>query len=166
MGRTMALSEGVLPMTRLLDDGPGYIKVLQLLKIRNLKLDPLEAMVLKQVVDKYFVGNHFNGFPLHYISTVDKDFVPEFKKIVIRLLKKNMVDINFGDRHPNFYIKAFDLGPRKEQLRKIKSTDNFCIYPSKEFLRKIVKKERYVDKPFSYLMALGEPQLAHYPFDL
>jgi hypothetical protein len=44
--------------------------------------------------------------------------------------------------------------------------EHTCIYPSAKHLKKVVRPSKYKGKPFTLLLALGEPQLAFKVFDL
>ena len=73
-------------------------------------------------------------------------------------------------REENPYIKRFPDLPKEKQLELLATSDLdldlACMYPSRSYLKRIVKPTRYKGSPFTLRLALGEPQLAFYVFDL
>ena len=83
-------------------------------------------------------------------------------------MKEDKITINFGNVHPNPYIKAFEAESTEKQLENSKrlGLDNACLYPSKNHLGAVVDSSEYADKPFTLELALGLPQLSFHSFDL
>jgi hypothetical protein len=116
--------------------------------------------LLEKIVRKYLSSEEFNGLPIHSFESE--------KKALIRLIKEGKIAINFGDNHPNPHIKALKLDPKAVQLTKLDSlgVENAVAYPAKKVLQNAVDQSKYVGKPFTLALALGEPQLNYASFDL
>jgi len=116
--------------------------------------------LLNKIIGNYLISEKFNGYPL---STLGAE-----KEKIIALVKKGKIEINFGDKHPNPHIKAFELDDKQIQIRKISNLglENSCAYPTKEVLKTVVDTNKFRDKPFTLKIALGEPVLNFAPFDL
>jgi len=142
----------------------------------------MEQKELLETITHYYLNSpDFNGISLTNIGLN----LDEIKILLKGLLEKGEINLNFGDRHPNPYILAFEPEPIEEQLLKLnklnfqeplaEQNDYFilndnkitcCVYPSKQYLAKIVNPNDYLDKPYTLLLALGEPQLAFRSFNL
>ncbi len=110
------------------------------------------------VTAKYLGSNDFNGLP----ATKDMPV-----GVVADLIKGKLVSLNRGDRHPNPHIKAFEPEPVEEQLKKLGEQGAAgCLYPEKAVLEKAVAPAQYQGRPFTLRLALGEPQLSFYSFEL
>ncbi|HEC69189.1 MAG TPA: AAA family ATPase [Candidatus Omnitrophica bacterium] len=137
--------------------------------------------VLEKITSFYLNSNDFNGIP---ITGLGKDF-EKTKEILARLLKREKVVLNFGDRHPNPHILAFEPEPKEEQIKKLNklrfenpiyekygplkvqiNSINCCVYPSKTHLKSVVNQDEYKDRPYTLLLTLGEPQLSYRTFNL
>jgi hypothetical protein len=111
----------------------------------------------------------------------DRDKV---RSIVRDLVHGDKIVLNFGDRHPNPHILAFEPEPRDQQIKKLDklvfepptyeqwgpikvrtNSTNCCAYPSKHHLRTVVEVSKYQGQPYTLLLALGEPQLAYKAFN-
>lgn len=120
--------------------------------------------ILESVATYYLKSRDFNGTPMSSIGT------PKNRElhIIRELVKQGLLSINFGDIHPNPHILAFEPEPVEEQLKKLnKSKPEYtCLYPTKQYLSKVVKRSSYSGKPFTLMLALGEPSLSFRVFDL
>jgi len=116
--------------------------------------------ILKEITGKYLSSEEFNGRPLY-------DLENEQQKI-IELVQDGKIEINFGDKHPNIHIKAFELDDISTQIKKIKNVGlkNSCAYPSKKHLKQKVYSGKFKDRTFTRKIALGEPTLNFAVFDL
>lgn len=134
------------------------------------------------VITKHYLGSRdFNGIS---ITNLGADF-GEIKLALKALLKEGQIVLNFGDRHPNPHILAFDPEPKEDQIKKLNdlkfkrpvfkeygplkmqtNSIGCCAYPSKKHLKAVVKITKYQDKPFTLLLALGESQLSYKAFNL
>ena len=117
-----------------------------------------------KIADHYLNSPDFNGYSMRNIGCNEQ----ERRQLVRALVVKELVTVNFGDRHPNPHILAFEAETREVQLRKLEEPDliNTCVYPHKNYLAVIVDPRVYDGRPFSYRLALGEPQLEFAAFDL
>lgn len=120
--------------------------------------------ILKLVTDYYLKSRDFNGYPVRDFK-IPKDSV---ESLIKELVEERKITINFGEVHPNPYIKAFESESVDKQLETIEKLNlqDACLYPSKEHLDQIVDRSKYKRQPFTLLLALGEPQLAYRVFDL
>ena len=84
--------------------------------------------LLELITEQYLKSRDFNGLPLSALE-------PEKEKI-IALIRDGKVEINFGDKHPNPHIKAFELDDKDTQIQKIESMGlkHACAYPTKQSL--------------------------------
>lgn len=120
--------------------------------------------ILQQVCDFYLSSREFNGLPAWKIAGDKK----EIQSTIRALVEQGSLVINFGDRHPNPHILAFDPEDTSVELAKFDSLNwqNACLYPSRGQLSKIVGDDELRDQPYNRLLRLGEPQLAPRFFDL
>jgi hypothetical protein len=138
-------------------------------------------LILRKITDFYLRSRDFNGIP---ITDLGENF-EEIRKVLKLLLEESKIVLNFGDRHPNPHILAFEPELREEQIEKLnklkfeapiyeqygplKMQTNFincCAYPSKIHLASIVRKDHYRNKPYTLSLALGKPQLSYRAFNL
>lgn len=136
---------------------------------------------LDLITDHYLKSRDFNGI---LITNLGKKF--EVIRIILKqLLIKEKIILNFGDRHPNPHILALEPEPKEQQLLKLEKLEyqeplydeigplkiqtnsiNCCAYPSRLHLKLVVNPDRYEGKPYTLLLALGEPQLSYKTFNL
>lgn len=137
--------------------------------------------ILEQIASHYLSSGDFNGT---LITDLGDD--PEAVRVALRqLLVDNKIDLNFGDQHENIYILALEPEPRNLQIEKLDrlvfeppkykdygplrmqiNSINCCAYPSTAHLKKVVQQKQYKDRPYTRLLALGEPQLKSVFFEL
>lgn len=124
-----------------------------------------EEALLDDVAGHYLKSGDFNGLPVRAIGGPSK----RITSLVKRLVNSGRVDVVFGgDTHPNPHIKAFDPGSIDSQIEKL---DNLglgeaCLYPSPRYLEEIVDASQHIGQPFTAKLALGEPQLSYFSFDM
>ncbi|MBU2639172.1 MAG: AAA family ATPase [Nanoarchaeota archaeon] len=116
--------------------------------------------LLKEITGSYLNSENFNGYLLYDLE--------QDKQKIIELVQKGKIDINFGDKHLNFYIKAFEPDDIQTQINKINDIGlkNCCAYPSRNHLKEKVYYGKFKNKPFTRKIALGEPTLNFAVFDL
>ncbi len=92
----------------------------------------------------------------------------EAREVINKLIRNDKVSIVFGDIHPNPHIKAFKEEAQEKQIEKLERNElgHACIYPTPSHLRVVVNPADYAGKPFTLKLALGEPWLSYYSFDL
>jgi hypothetical protein len=137
--------------------------------------------VLNRITSSYLLGREFNGTLITNLSSDNE----KTRSILRNLILDEKVVLNFGDRHPNPHILALEPEPREQQLEKLDrlvfeppqyenygplrlqiNSINCCAYPSTKHLQTVVDPAQYHDKPYTLLLALGEPQLAFRSFNL
>jgi len=137
--------------------------------------------VLREITNHYLGSRDFNGI---LITNLGEDF-DKTKSVLAQLLNEEKIVLNFGDRHPNPHILAFEPEPKEEQLKKLETLKfeepiyeeygplkmqtnsiNCCAYPLKQHLKEVVDTAKYQNRPFSLLLAFGEPQLSYRAFNL
>jgi len=116
--------------------------------------------LLEKITHQYLRSREFNGQALSGFESENEH--------IITLVREGKIEINFGDRHPNPHIKAFELVDKDAQIAKIKSIgfEYACAYPTKEHLKSVVNINEFRDRPFTLKIALGEPVLNYAVFDL
>ncbi|MBT3249943.1 MAG: AAA family ATPase [Candidatus Pacebacteria bacterium] len=119
--------------------------------------------ILEDVTNFYLSSGDYNGKPLHEIEVNN-----EFIKQIFELVKEELIYVNYGDRHPNPHILAFEPESMNEQLKKISidGVKQACLYPTSKHLETVINKKDYRGKPFELMLALGEAQLSFKSFDL
>jgi len=124
--------------------------------------------ILLEIKDYYLKSNDFNGYPIRYILVKFKLSDAERNEILIELIQENLISLNFGDIHPNSYIKAYPEEEPEIQIDKLNSIQNIhiCAYPTTNYMKKVLDVTAFIDKPFTRKLALGEPQLSYEFFDL
>lgn len=123
------------------------------------------GQILSEVLRFYRSSHDFNGLPTDtLLRNSDRRAVT---RSIMRLVVNGSVSVEFGDRHPNPHIKAFDEEPTDTILAKARSRglSGTCLYPSRRVLAKSVDAAEYATRPFSRALALGEPQLGVRYFD-
>jgi hypothetical protein len=125
--------------------------------------DPRQVELVKTVTDQYLGSTRFNGFPLHRFPDLGV-----VRPIVADAVSAGILSVTFGDRHPNPHIQAFEPEETSVQLNKLSSSiaANGCLYPTRTHLRSVVRDQDYAGRPYTLLLALGEPQLNLLAFDL
>lgn len=114
--------------------------------------------LLRAVTRHYLRSGDFNGLPVP----------PTLRQsVVTNLIRRGVVSLNRGDRHPNPHIKALEPEPVDDQVAKIRTGGlEGCLYPEPRHLERVVDRSQYDGCPFSLRLALGQPQLSHCSFAL
>jgi len=130
------------------------------LREQGVPTDMKKDEILKIITEKYLSSEEFNGQPLRGLERE--------KQYITILIQEGKIEINFGDKHPNPHIKAFELDDKDTQIEKINRIgfSNACAYPTKEHLKNVVDINKFKNKPFTLRIALGEPTLNFAVFDL
>lgn len=128
----------------------------------------LKKRILDLVTTFYLESHDFNGIPYGSLPATLGTADPSVRKSLGMLVKERKASVVFGDVHPNPHIRALPDHPSDVQLKKIE-TDQIltaCVYPLPGHLESVVPASHLVDRPFTRMLALGEPQLVHLAFDL
>lgn len=124
--------------------------------------------ILADITKQYLNSRDFNGLN---VKTLASNYNLTFDELAIMLknmVDEDLIDLRFGDFHPNIFIKALEEYPKPELLKIItpEKLKNCCAYPSSKHLNGVVNKKNYEAKPFELALALGENQLDWRAFDL
>lgn len=124
--------------------------------------------ILADITKQYLTSRDFNGMNVISLSKNFDISLEDLSNILKDMVEKDLIDLRFGDFHPNIFIKALDEYPKSELLKIIEPDrlKNCCAYPSTKHLKTIVDKKKYDGKPFELALALGENQLSWRAFDL
>ena len=121
--------------------------------------------MLARITARYLESGDFNGLPVRELGGP----LEELKAVLAPLVEESRIVLNFGDRHPNPHILAFEPEPHEEQLIKLLDADDVthvCAYPSPDVLAGAIDPAAYQGRPFTLLLAQGRPQLQPAYFDL
>ncbi len=122
----------------------------------------------KKLVDAvtahYLTSGDFNGTSISSINASDK----ERRKAIAEMVTSGKLSVEFGDEHPNAYVKAFPSPSVQEQLKNLASADfqYACVYPSNSHLAAVVGQSQYAGQPYTLRLALGAGQMEYVSFDL
>lgn len=124
--------------------------------------------ILSCLTNYYLDSGDFNGIRITNLQIIAKIPQNNLRDILINLINEGKISVNFGDRHPNPNIKAFEPESKSEQISKLENSNLHyaCVYPEKEHLNAVVDIQKYQDRPFTLRLALGEPQNSFLSFDL
>lgn len=138
----------------------------------------------KRIFDFFVESNDFNGIPLRQISIEFKINYDDSIDIIKKLVKENKVSIQsstnphiIGQYHypADSQIKVLDMAKNtKVEYHKIGNIEfasedtNYpiCLYPSQEKLKISRNLEEFGYAYYSKQLALGEPQLKPFFFDI
>ncbi len=151
--------------------------------------------IIEKVTKHYFKSRDFNGISLENLFLDIELGEEEFKNNLIDLIKIREIDLIYEGDIPNPHIKPFPAPPINEQIEKLSSLNlenhiklaendaktvrigekkitffvmgiGCCVYPTSKYLRSIVDWKKYVSRPFTLRLAMGEHQLRPYFFEL
>ncbi|WP_327313339.1 hypothetical protein [Streptomyces sp. NBC_01235] len=125
-------------------------------------MTPEELLI--QATNFYRGSTDFNGLPVHSLD-IEPDALPDLLR---PLIEAGSLYVNYGDRHPNPHVLAFEPEPQAKQLDKL-ATRNLvgaCLYPTIAHLASIVDPHDYEGRPYTLELALGHPVLGCHFFDL
>jgi hypothetical protein len=122
-----------------------------------------EALV-EAVTKHYLTSGDFNGTSVSAIQASEQ----ERRALLVELVQAGKVTVEFGDDHPNAFIKAFPSAPVDVYVKKLASAslEYACVYPSPSHLSTVVDQSKYAGQPYTLRMALGDGQLEYVAFDL
>ena len=129
----------------------------------------MNATPLGEVTHFYLQSKAFNGMSLSALSLALGIKPDQIASVVEPLIADGRLNLNFGDRHPNPHIQAFPPEPAPTQIKKLSLAAAFahvCAYPSQDHLATVVHNSQYPGEPFTFRLALGEPQLSFVTFEL
>ncbi len=150
--------------------------------------------IINEVTKFYLNSRDFNGISIEDLYKKSALSEENFKEEIIALIKKRSIDLIYEGDIPNPHIKPFPAPTAEKQLEKInqikidqhikeseENAETFgegefkisfvqgigcCVYPSPAHLRNRVDWKKYVSRPFTLRLAMGEWQLRPYFFEL
>jgi len=150
--------------------------------------------ILKEVTSFYLHSRDFNGISIENLYKKSSLSENKFKKEITELIKNRKIDLIYEGDIPNPHIKPFPAPAVEKQIKKltqfqiddhIKQSEvsgktfgdgdikikfvqgiGCCVYPTPEHLKNIVDWKKYVSRPFTLRLAMGEWQLRPYFFEL
>lgn len=127
-----------------------------------------KEVLLEEITRFYLESRDFNGIPLQKLDSKLELNQDELCKGLTSLIEEENVSIVYGDIHPNPHIRALLDAPKEHQIGNLtpENLKHACAYPLTKHLKRVVDKSKYEGKPFTLMLAHGEPQLAFKAFDL
>lgn len=132
----------------------------------NIDDDKIRDSVLKFYLNSA-EDDSFNGILASRLFSLFEDSA-DFIASLERLLVNDDIDCVFAKRDINPHIKRLPDLPKEKQLEWLheETLDSFCIYPSRKILMAAVDGLKFIERPFSRSMLLGESQLSFVTFQL
>lgn len=150
--------------------------------------------ILNEITKFYLNSRDFNGISIEDLYKKSSLTEDKFKEEITTLIKNRKIDLIYEGDIPNPHIKPFPAPEVIQQLEKLNqfkindhikeseaSAETFgegeikisfvqgigcCVYPSPDHLKNKVDWKKYVSRPFTLRLAMGEWQLRPYFFEL
>lgn len=150
--------------------------------------------ILNEITNFYLNSRDFNGISIEDLYKKTLLSEDKFKFEIVALIKSRKIDLIYEGDIPNPHIKPFPAPEVTKQLEKLNqfkiddhikeseaSAETFgegeikisfvqgigcCVYPSPDHLKNKVDWKKYVSRPFTLRLAMGEWQLRPYFFEL
>lgn len=150
--------------------------------------------LLNEITNFYLNSRDFNGISLEDLYKKFSLSEDKFKEEITALIKNRKIDLIYEGDIPNPHIKPFPAPAIEKQIEKLhqfkidhhikqseESAETFgegdikirfvqgigcCVYPAPEHLKNKVDWKKYVSRPFTLRLAMGEWQLRPYFFEL
>lgn len=150
--------------------------------------------ILNEITNFYLNSRDFNGISLEDLYKKSSLKEDKFKEEIAALIKNRKIDLIYEGDIPNPHIKPFPAPAIDKQIEKLNqykiddhikqseaSAETFgkgdikisfvqgigcCVYPAPEHLKNKVDWKKYVSRPFTLRLAMGEWQLRPYFFEL
>lgn len=126
----------------------------------------MDAQKLTELVADFYVSSHdFNGMSVQRILELEG---PTAVDSIRALVKNGVLEVVSSEWEENPHIKRFPSQPISRQLRSLAAPDKhlICVYPSPGCLKENIDTSTETDRPFTFRLRLGEPQLQPVFFDL
>jgi len=123
------------------------------------------GVILEQIINFYTSSHDFNWI---IASNIDFSDIWDPKQILKELLENWDINMVFSKGNYNIHIQQFPHQSIDKQKKSLNECDlhSIGVYPTRKVLEVIVDKNKYIDKPFTYLLAIWDPQLSYQTFDL
>lgn len=150
--------------------------------------------ILKEITEHYLKSRDFNGISIDDLYKKSSLLEDKFKEEITALIKNRKIDLIYEGDIPNPHIKPFPAPAVEKQIEKLNqfqidnhikqsqaSAETFgegeikisfvqgigcCVYPAPDYLKNKVDWKKYVSRPFTLRLAMGEWQLRPYFFEL
>ena len=150
--------------------------------------------ILNEITNFYLNSRDFNGISLEDLYKKSSLIEDKFKEEITALINNRKIDLIYEGDIPNPHIKPFPAPAIDKQIEKFNqykiddhikqseaSAETFgegdikirfvqgidcCVYPAPEHLKNKVDWKKYVSRPFTLRLAMGEWQLRPYFFEL
>jgi hypothetical protein len=128
----------------------------------------LREKAITLIAANYLGSSDFNGLPAPRLQTMLDLSNEETSSLLQDLIGSDRVCITHPGNACNPHIKAGSVGTINEQIASLTTYGPACVclYPTKSVLLELVDPRDYEGKPYTLLLALGEPQLDFRSFDL
>jgi len=146
--------------------------------------------ILNEITNFYLNSRDFNGISIEDLYKKSSLSEDKFKEEITILIKNRKIDLIYEGDIPNPHIKPFPAPSTEKQIEKlhqfqiddhIKQSEasgegdfkirfvqgiGCCVYPAPDHLKNKVDWKKYVSRPFTLRLAMGEWQLRPYFFEL
>jgi hypothetical protein len=123
--------------------------------------EALSIALLDRVTRHYLRGHRFTGIPV--ATLIDREQVdPERLREALRpLVQARLVSLEFGERFPDPYVRAFQDAPAWYQLNRLgdSNLELAVAFPSQKHLERVVDVRPFAGRPFTLRLALGTPRM-------
>ena len=128
-----------------------------------------DTHILDDITTYYLESADFNGIPLGFLRKKHGGKWLDLQEILSNLINRDLVGVIFNDVELNPHIIRTGFEAKEIQIAKLANASDFshtCLYPRPVHLEMMVNREKYADKPYNLVLAMGEPQLSFCSFDL
>lgn len=150
--------------------------------------------ILNEITNFYLNSRDFNGIPIEDLYKKSSLLEDKFKEEITALIKNRKIDLIYEGAIPNPHIKPFPAPAIEKQIEKLHQFQiddhikqsaasaeasgegaikirfvqgiGCCVYPAPDHLKNKVDWKKYVSRPFTLRLAMGEWQLRPYFFEL
>lgn len=150
--------------------------------------------ILNEITNFYLNSRDFNGIPIEDLYKKTSLSENKFKEEITALIKNRKIYLIYEGDIPNPHIKPFPAPAIEKQIEKLHqfqiddhinqseaNAETFgegdikirfvqgigcCVYPAPDHLKNKVDWKKYVSRPFTLRLAMGEWQLRPYFFEL
>ena len=137
--------------------------------------------VLNKIFDFFVKSNDFNGIPITTLSTQTNIEYLELIENLKELVKELKISVQNNINPHIIHVKHYNIEKQLIILEEAKSNKTtkisehinisfdshlVCVYPSTNYLKEFRNISNYKNAPFTCDLALGEPQLKPYYFNI